>query len=66
MKKSLLILWVCALAYFFIFSGIDWGVPSAGRIALVMDEQIGKVATSGRGRKYTDLCDRENIRQPGY
>lgn len=44
MKKCLLALWVFALAYFFVLAGIDWGIPSAERFALVMDERMDKAA----------------------
>ncbi|OGS55079.1 MAG: hypothetical protein A3J79_01185 [Elusimicrobia bacterium RIFOXYB2_FULL_62_6] len=40
MKKGLLVCLVCALAWFFVFAGIDWGVPSSARMSLVMDERL--------------------------
>ncbi|MBI4801352.1 MAG: hypothetical protein HY796_02400 [Elusimicrobia bacterium] len=40
MKRGLLICLVCALSWFFVFDGIDWGVPSSGRMALAMDEGL--------------------------
>lgn len=42
MKKLLLVLWVCALACVFVFIGINWGVPSSRRIALMSDEDTAK------------------------
>ena len=40
MKIGFLVSLICGLAYFFVFEGINWGIPSSSKIALAMDKSL--------------------------